>query len=130
MYDACVEALEATLGAIRPGARSEEVQAACQEVIDRWGYEPNFRKRIGYSLGAGFAPGWGEGHIMDLKHHDSRELRPGMVFHVVPALRQYREYGVGLSETVAVTEKGSEVLTDFSRKLFVAGAKRGKKGKS
>jgi Xaa-Pro dipeptidase len=127
MYDACVEALEATIGAIRPGVRSEEVQAACQKVIDRRGYEPNFRKRIGYSLGVGFAPGWGEGHIMDLKHHDSRELRPGMVFHVVPALRQNREYGVGLSETVTVTETGVEVITNFPRELFISGA--GKKRK-
>jgi Xaa-Pro dipeptidase len=118
MYDACREALEATLAAIRPGARSQDVQAACQAVIDRHGYEPNFRKRVGYSIGVGFAPGWGEGHIMDLKHHDTRELRPGMVFHVVPAMRQNEEYGVGVSETVAVTEKGAEVLTSFPRDLF------------
>jgi len=121
MYDACREALEATLAAIRPGVRSQDVQAACQEVIDRRGYEPNFRKRVGYSIGVGFAPGWGEGHIMDLKHHDSRALRPGMVFHVVPAMRQNGEYGVGVSETVAVTGQGAEVLTSFSRELFVRG---------
>jgi Xaa-Pro dipeptidase len=122
MYDACREALEVALGAIRSGVRSEEVQAAIQSVIDRRGYEPNFRKRIGYSVGIGFAPGWGEGHIMDIKHHDSRELRPGMVFHVVPAMRQHAEYGVGVSETVAVTEKGVEVITNFPRELFIAGA--------
>jgi len=121
MYDCCAEALEATLHAIRPGARSEEVQAACQDVIDRWGYEPNFRKRVGYSLGVGFAPGWGEGGIMDIKHHDARELRPGMVFHVVPALREHGKFGVGLSETVAVTDTGVEVLTHFPRELFVSG---------
>jgi Xaa-Pro dipeptidase len=121
MYDACREALDATIAAIRPGARSEDVQAACQAVIDRRGYEPNFRKRVGYSIGVGFAPGWGEGHIMDLKHHDTRELRPGMVFHCVPAMRQNREYGVGVSETVAVTATGAEVLTDFPRDLFERG---------
>jgi Xaa-Pro dipeptidase len=121
MYGTCREALEATLAAIRPGARSLDVQAACQAVIDRHGYEPNFRKRVGYSIGVGFAPGWGEGHIMDLKHHDTRELRPGMVFHVVPAMRQHGEYGVGVSETVAVTEQGAEVLTSFPRDLFVKG---------
>lgn len=120
-YDACAEALDATLAAVRPGARSEEVQAACQAVIDKRGYEPNFRKRVGYSIGVGFAPGWGEGHIMDLKHHDTRELHAGMVFHVVPALRKHREFGVGVSETVAVTETGVEVLADFSRELFVRG---------
>ena len=121
MYDACREALEATLAVIRPGVRSQDVQAACQTVIDRRGYEPNFRKRVGYSIGVGFAPGWGEGHVMDLKHHDTRELRPGMVFHVVPALRQHGEYGVGVSETVAVTATGAEVLTNFSRELAVRG---------
>ena len=127
MYDCCVEALEATINAIRPGVRSEEVQAACQAVIDRWGYEPNFRKRIGYSLGVGFAPGWGEGSIMDIKHHDTRELRPGMVFHVVPALRDYGKFGVGLSETVTVTQTGVEVITNFPRDLFVSGPGERKK---
>ncbi|MBI4279999.1 MAG: aminopeptidase P family protein [Armatimonadetes bacterium] len=120
-YDACREALEATIAAIRPGARSMDVQAACQAVIDRRGYEPNFRKRVGYSVGVGIAPDWSEGYIMDLKHHDERELRAGMVFHVVPALRQHREFAVGVSETVAVTEKGAEVLTRFPRDLFVRG---------
>jgi Xaa-Pro dipeptidase len=129
MYDACREALEVAIGTIRPGVRSEEVQAAIQNVIDRRGYEPNFRKRIGYSVGIGFAPGWGEGHIMDIKHHDSRELRPGMVFHVVPAMRQHGEYGVGVSETVTVTEKGVEVITNFPRELFIAGIGKGQKKK-
>ena len=65
--------------------------------------------------------GWGEGHIMDLKYHDTRELQPGMAFHVVPAMRRNGEYGVGVSETVAVTETGAEVLTSFSRELFERG---------
>ena len=121
MHDVCREALEAAIGVIRPGVRSADVQAACQAIIDERGYEANFRKRLGYSVGAGFPPTWGEGHIMDLKHHDERELRAGMVFHVTPALRQHMEYGVGISETVAVTDAGAEVLTDFSRELFVRG---------
>jgi Xaa-Pro aminopeptidase len=44
-----------------------------------------------------------------------------MVFHCVPALRQSGEYGVGVSETVAVTQQGADVLTDFPRDLFVRG---------
>jgi Xaa-Pro aminopeptidase len=69
--------LEATIAAIRPGVRSQDVQAACQAVIDRRGYEPTFGNGWANSIGVGFAPGWGDGHIMDLKHHDGRELRPG-----------------------------------------------------
>lgn len=121
MYDACAEALEATLAAIRPGALSEDAQAACQAVIDRNGYEPNFRRRVGYAVGLSFGPGWPEAHIMSLGPHDKRELRPGMVFHVPLALREYGEYAVGVSETVAVTEKGLENITNFPRDLFIRG---------
>lgn len=118
MYATCVEALEATIAAVRPGVRSADVQAACQAIVDRNGYESNFRKRIGYSVGVGYPPTWGEGYIIDLKHHDDRELREGMVFHIPPALREHQQYGVGVSETVAVTGRGAEVITNFSRELF------------
>jgi len=32
---------------------------------------------------------------------------------------EYREYGVGLSETVLITDSGHEILTDVEQKLFV-----------
>ena len=121
MYEACTEALESAIEAVKPGVQSRDVQEACQKVIDARGYEPHFRKRVGYGLGVGYPPTWGEGHIIDLKHHDERVLQPNMVFHVVPALRENGEYGVGMSETVAVTDSGHEVITNFSRDLFVRG---------
>ena len=65
MHDACKEAMEAAIEAIRPGARSRDVQEACQKVIDARGFEPHFRKRVGYGLGVGYPPTWGEGHIID-----------------------------------------------------------------
>jgi Xaa-Pro dipeptidase len=120
MYDVCVAALEATLEVIRPGVRSMEVQAAAQAVINQHGYEPNFRKRVGYTFGVGFPPDWNGGHIMDIKQNDNRELVSGMVFHITPALRQRQEFGVACSETVAVTDSGVEVITDFSRHLFIS----------
>jgi Xaa-Pro dipeptidase len=36
-----------------------------------------------------------------------------------PALRVERKYGVGVSETVLVTDIGCEVLTNFDRSLYV-----------
>ena len=119
MHATCIEALEGTIAAIRPGVTSAEVQGVAQGIIDRAGYGPHFRKRIGYSVGGGFPPTWGEGHIMDIKHNDDRPLRPGMVFHIPPALREHRQFCMGVSETVVVTEQGAEVLTSFSRELFV-----------
>jgi Xaa-Pro dipeptidase len=88
-------------------------------VIDESGFEPNFRKRLGYSMGIGFAPGWGEGHFLHLSKGDPTVLEAGMVFHMPPALRVYSVVGVGCSETVAVTDEGVEVLTSFPRELAV-----------
>jgi Xaa-Pro dipeptidase len=119
MYDACSRALDAAIAATRPGVTSGSLHDACQRVIDEAGFEPNFRKRLGYSLGIGFAPGWGEGSFLELSRGDQTRLEAGMVFHMPPALRVYPEVGVGCSETVLVTEDGVEVLSDFPRDLAV-----------
>ena len=66
MYDTCDRALDASIRTMHPGVTGAEVHAACQHVIDEAGFEPNFRKRTGYSVGVGFAPDWGEGHIVRL----------------------------------------------------------------
>jgi len=119
MYDACSRALDAAIAAIRPGVTAGEAHDACQKVIDEAGFEPNFRKRLGYSMGIGFAPGWGEGAFLHLSKGDQTVLEPGMVFHMPPALRKYSVVGVGCSETVAVTKDGVEILTSFPRELAV-----------
>jgi len=36
----------------------------------------------------------------------------------LPAIFEYMEYGIGVSETVLVTEKGHEVLTNVEQKIF------------
>lgn len=119
MYDACERALDAAIAAMRPGVTSGAVHDACQRVIDEAGFEPNFRKRLGYSIGVGFAPGWGEGAFLELNRGDATVLEPGMVFHLPPALRVQDVAGVGCSETVVVREDGAELLTDFPRELVV-----------
>lgn len=119
MHDICVEALEAAINKIKPGVTSGEVDEACRSIIEKAGYYENFRKRTGYSVGLSYPPTWGEGHMIDLKKDDSRPLQPGMVFHMPPALRKYNEYGVGVSETILVTENGCDVLTNFSRELHI-----------
>jgi len=120
MHDICVEALEAAIDAIKPGVTSGKVDEACRSVIEKAGYYENFRKRTGYSIGSGYPPSWMEAHIIDLKKDDPRVLAQGMVFHIPPALREYNKFGVGVSETVLVTENGCEVLTNFPRELYIA----------
>jgi len=120
MNDICAEAVQAAIDKIKPDVTSGEVDEACRGVIERAGYYENFRKRTGYSIGCSYPPSWNEGHIIDLKKDDPRILKAGMVFHMPPALRVEKKYGVGVSETVLVTNTGCEVLTNFDRSLYIA----------
>jgi Xaa-Pro dipeptidase len=121
MAEVIVGALNAAIAAIRPGVTSGQVDAVCRGILEDAGYEPYFRKRTGYSVGVAYGPDWGEGHILSLRRDDPTPLEPGMVFHMPPALRIPRQYGLGFSETVLVTPTGCEVLTWFPRRLHVAG---------
>jgi Xaa-Pro dipeptidase len=108
-------------------SRTETISKILSFGLDRFwggrsrkkGYYEYFKKRLGYSVGIGFPPGWGEGHIFDLKQDDPREIKAGMVFHIPPAMRVGNDWGFGLSETVVVTETGCEVLGGLSRELAV-----------
>lgn len=114
-----IEALESMIAAIRPGVASQDIDRAGRQVVAQAGFAACFRHRAGYSLGAAFAPGWGEGLVMDIAEGNERPLEPGMVFHLVP-MAGFRGWGnMGFSETVLVTEEGCEILTDMPRELAV-----------
>lgn len=117
MMATCLEGLAAALEMARPGVTCEAVHAACQGVIDRRGYTKNYRKRTGYGIGISFAPDWGEGNIFSLYTGVLIELRPGMVMHIPPALRDYGRFTVGVSETLVVTETGHRTLSTIGREL-------------
>lgn len=117
MHQICEDALSAAIAAVKPGSTAGDVDAACRNVILEAGYWDGFRKRTGYSVGFAFPQGWNEGHIISLKEGDQTVLEPGMVFHMPPSLRIYHKACVGVSETLAVTETGSELLTVLPRNL-------------
>lgn len=113
-----VEMLDAVIEAIRPGATAHEVDAAAKRAAGKAGMERGVKKRAGYSVGLNFPPDWGEGHFLELREGDQTVLRPGMVFHVPQTFRVDGYPPAGFSETVLVTESGSEVLTRFPRELL------------
>jgi Xaa-Pro dipeptidase len=119
MNATCQEALQAAIDMIRPGVTCEAVHRACQAVIDRDGFTENYKKRSGYSIGVSFAPDWGEGGVLSLYEGVTRELEPGMAFHIPPALRRYGEFTVGVSETVIVTEAGCRTLSTIPREMLI-----------
>jgi Xaa-Pro dipeptidase len=117
--DAVLGALDAILNAIRPGVTSGQVDRAGRSVVERAGLGKHWLHRTGYSIGCGFPPGWGEGHIMDLKPNDPRKLQAGMTFHIVPMVNLPGIGAVGFSETFAVGKTGVQVLTKAARRMPV-----------
>jgi ectoine hydrolase len=109
------EGLEAALAAVRAGVRCEEVEAAWRREIAKHGLEKS--SRIGYSVGLGYPPDWGE-HTMSLRPGDTTELEPGMTFHMIVGMWM-DGWGYELSETFHVTAGGAECLSTFPRELAV-----------
>ena len=110
-----VDGLETALAAVRPGATCEQVEAAWREHIASHGLEKT--SRIGYSVGLGYPPDWGE-HTMSLRPGDTTPLEAGMAFHMIVGMWM-DDWGFEASETFVVTEAGAECLCSFPRDLTV-----------
>lgn len=114
----CNVAFDLLMREIRPGRTGHEVNAAMltalKDVPDPGAYD---HKYFAYSVGLG----WGDGD-MYIAEGIERPLLPGMTFHTARANRYPGRIGVGLSETIVVTETGAEVLdTGVDRALHVFG---------
>lgn len=108
------EGLEAALAAVRPGQSCESVELAWRRVISSYGMEK--RSRIGYSVGIGYPPDWGE-RTASLMPGDTTELQPGMVFHLMLGMWE-QEVGYEISETFYVSEKEAVCFSNLPRRLF------------
>ncbi len=110
------EGLEAALDVVRPGALCQDMAAAWETVIRRHGIEKD--SRIGYPVGIGFPPTWGE-LTCSLRAGDTTVMEENMTFHCIPALWR-DDYGLVVSETFAVTRGGADCFADCPRELLVA----------
>jgi ectoine hydrolase len=109
------EAMEATLTAIRPGADGDAAHRAFHRVIRPHGLHKD--SRIGYSIGIGYPPDWGE-RTVSLRRGETTEIVAGMAFHVILGIWN-DDWGYEMSEPVVVTHAGAERLTDIEQDLTV-----------
>jgi Xaa-Pro dipeptidase len=108
-----LEAQDAALAAMRPGASSRDIDGLVRGPIRK--IRPDYYNRTGYSTGIGFPPRTAEWQTLDFNGDSDWALRPGMTFHILAGA-----HGVGFSETVLVTETGAERLTStLPRQLVV-----------
>ncbi|QCR19421.1 M24 family metallopeptidase [Agrococcus sp. SGAir0287] len=109
------DGLSLVLDGMVPGATLAEVHGIWQAHLHRAGYEK--ASRLGYSIGIGYPPDWGE-HTVSVRGDDETPLQPGMTLHVIAGMWM-TGFGCELSESVAVTESGVELLTHVPRELVV-----------
>jgi Xaa-Pro dipeptidase len=118
LADASLASLDAVLATVRPGLTFNEVAVAGARALPLDDASIVFHQTSGYSIGLGFPPSWADDETLVVQHGNQTVLEPGMVFHATMGLRRNGQYGAVTSETIAVTEAGCAVLTDFSRQYF------------
>lgn len=113
LYDVLESAQATATAAVRPGVRSEAIDAAARDRIEAAGYGPRFFHRTGHGIGL-------EGHEEPYLVAGSLELlAPGMAFSVEPGIYLEGRYGARIEDIVVCGETGSIVLNELSRSLLV-----------
>ncbi len=113
-----IEAFNAAVAMIKPGVAACDVDAATRRIIGKSSFGAEQASRVAYSVGIGMSPDWGEGQILSMQPGETRSLQANMTFHLLPWVQIPGKGGIGITETIRVTETGCEILTHFERKLF------------
>jgi Xaa-Pro aminopeptidase/Xaa-Pro dipeptidase len=110
MHAAVLDAREAALDAIRPGATGADVDRAARAVLERHGFGDAVRHATGH--GVGFAA-IAHDAPPRLDRHASDVLEAGMTCNVEPAVYLPALGGVRHCDVVCVEAHGARVLTPF-----------------
>lgn len=114
LVEPVAEGMETVLAGLRAGARVGDVGQSWNDVLARAGLSKP--SRLGYSIGIGFPPDWGE-RTISIRPEDDTVLAGGMTLHVICGMWM-EGYGYELSESVLVTEGGAQPFTNLPRGLL------------
>lgn len=110
-----VEGIHAALDAVKPGATAHDVTTAFANIIEAAGYTKS--SRLGYSIGIGFPPDWGE-RTVSLRRGDHTVLQENMTFHLIAGMWM-TGFGFETSDAIRVTDSGVERFTSYPRDLII-----------
>jgi Xaa-Pro aminopeptidase len=118
-YNACKEIHDAVLEETRPGADCEAIFLKTLQLAEKLGYKDSYLGPPGlqtHFIAHGIGLELNE--LPFIAQGQSYCLEEGMTFAVEPKIVFPGEGSVGLENTVLVTEKGYEILTPVSQKIF------------
>jgi len=111
LFDHMLASQQVAFDAIRPGATCADVDGAVLRYFERNDLMPYWRQHTGHGTGLRNH----EAPFLDVG--DSTPLEPGMVFTIEPGLYDDEVGGFRHSDTVAVTDNGWDLLTDYPSDL-------------
>jgi len=113
LYEAVLEAQQAAIAAVRPGATTAAVDSAARGVLRNRNLARCFTHSTGHGLGLEIheAPRLAEGQ--------TQKLEPGMIITIEPGAYVPGKLGVRIEDVVVVTPSGCEVLTATDKELII-----------
>ena len=108
-YDAVLEAQEAGVAAVKPGARCGDVDDAARDVLKKAGLGKYFTHSTGHGVGL-------EIHEQPrVAAAQGTPLETGMTITIEPGVYLPGKFGIRIEDMVAVTKKGNRILTPVSK---------------
>jgi Xaa-Pro aminopeptidase len=111
LFDHTVAAQQVAFDALRPGVTCADVDGAVMRYFEENDLLPYWRQHTGHAIGLRNH----EAPFLDLGDHTV--IEPGMVFTIEPGLYDASIGGFRHSDTVAVTDDGIDVLTEYPRDI-------------
>jgi Xaa-Pro aminopeptidase len=111
LFEHTVAVQQVALGALRPGVTCADVDGAVMRYLEQNDLLSYWRQHTGHAVGLRNH----EAPFLDLGDHT--RIESGMVFTVEPGLYADGIGGFRHSDTVAVTDDGVDVLTDYPRDI-------------
>jgi Xaa-Pro dipeptidase len=111
LHDHTVAMQQVAFAAIRPGVTCAEVDGAVMSYLEENALLPYWRQHTGHGIGLRNH----EAPFLDVGDHTTIET--GMVFTIEPGLYSAEIGGFRHSDTIAVTDDGIEILTEYPRDL-------------
>ncbi len=109
IYTIVLEAQLAALKKCKPGTLVKDLDRTARDHIAKKGYGEHFTHSLGHGIGLDVH----EGPLLNSKSpHKDYSLQPGMVITIEPGIYLPGIGGVRIEDTVIITEKGHENLTN------------------
>lgn len=109
LFDHMLALQTLAIDGIRPGRLCSEIDQEVRTYFEKHDLMGNWKHHVGHAIGLRYH----EGPFLDIG--DTTVIKPGMIFTVEPGLYVNGVGGFRHSDTILVTETGTEFLTDYPR---------------